>query len=55
MNACLRTDHVAHLIVFEANDCVGNFIEPAQGFARLGVATEMKAVREPQPALSSAS
>ncbi|KAF5408084.1 MAG: hypothetical protein Udaeo2_17870 [Candidatus Udaeobacter sp.] len=39
MNACLRTDHVAHLIVFEANDCVGNLIEPAQGFARLGVAS----------------
>src|ERR1044072_8777578 len=39
MNAGLRTKHVAHLIVFEANHCVSYLVEPAQGFAGLGVAS----------------
>src|SRR4029434_10519599 len=39
MNTCVRSDHVAHLIVFEANYCVGNLVETSQSFARLGVAT----------------
>src|SRR6266446_3424940 len=39
MNTGVRRDHVAHLIVFEANDCVGDLVETAQSFACLGVAT----------------
>src|SRR4029450_10212624 len=38
MNTGVRRDHVAHLIVFEANDCVSDFVETAQSFACLGVA-----------------
>ena len=39
VNACVRPDHVAHLIVFKANHCVGNLVETTQSFASLGVAT----------------
>ena len=38
MNTGVRRDHVAHLIVFEANYCVGELVETAQSFACLGVA-----------------
>src|SRR6266508_3270781 len=35
MNTCVRSDHVAHLIVFEANYCVGNLVETSQRLANL--------------------
>src|SRR6266436_1790138 len=38
MNTGVRRDHVPHLIVFETNHCVGDLVETAQSFARLGVA-----------------
>src|ERR1700730_7158729 len=38
MNTDVRRDHVAHLIVFEANHRVSDLVETAQSFARLGVA-----------------
>src|SRR6266498_2926119 len=40
MNTCVRSDHVAHLIVFEANYCVGNLVETSQSLAR-----EMRDIR----------
>ena len=43
MNTCVGRDHVAHLIVFEANHRVGNVVETGQGFARLGVAATNRA------------
>src|SRR5262249_8380431 len=39
MNACVRSDHVPHLIVLKANHCIGDLIESTQSFARLRVAT----------------
>src|SRR4029077_18181213 len=39
MNTGVRSHHVPHLIVFEANHSVGDLVETAQSFARLSVAT----------------
>ena len=38
MNSCLGRNHVAHLIVFEADDRVRHFVEPGKRLPRLGAA-----------------
>src|SRR5438876_10810427 len=35
MDSCFRRNHVAHLIVLEADDCVGNLVKPGECISRL--------------------
>ena len=35
MDSCFRRDHVAHLIVLEADDGVGNLVKPGECISRL--------------------